>query len=124
MKKRLTPYVRAFVSVPLVAIFSVFVFGQGTPPTGRESETEIFVRVMGWVLVSGAALSHITTNIYAVWKGKSYDQLKDSVANWKELADSRLARLSDALARNGVLEREIERRDLADEIDREKELRK
>ncbi len=126
---RLTPamlkqILRTFGSVLLVAIFSVFVFGQATPFTGRESETEIFVRVIGWVMLSGAALSHITTNIYAVWKGKSYDQLKESVSNYKELADSRLARLSDTLARNAILEREIERRDLSDEIEREKELRR
>lgn len=124
MKRRLTPYIRPFGSVLMVGIFSVFVFGQAAPYTGRESETEIFVRVIGWIMLSGAALTHITTNIYTVIKGKSYEQLKESVSNYKELADSRMARLSDAIARIAVLEREIERRDMADEFEREKELRK
>src|SRR5437868_2951895 len=94
----------AIAPVLVVGTLSIFVFGQAQPFSGRESETEVFVRVIGWIMLSGAALTHITTNVYAVVKGKSYDQLKESVANYKELAGSRMDRLSDALARIAILE--------------------
>lgn len=92
----------------LIAIFSVFVFGQG-PVIGRtESETELFVRVMGWILISGAAISHITANVYAVVKGKNYEQLKEAAANYKELADSRRAQIAELRAEKAELETECE----------------
>src|SRR5436190_858862 len=100
-------FLSAIAPVLLVGTFSIFVFGQATPFNGKESDTEIFVRMVGWIMLSGAALTHITSNIYAVVKGKSYDQLKESVANYKELAGSRMDRLSDALARIAILELEL-----------------
>lgn len=110
-------------SLLIVVIFSIFVFGQGSSPE-KESETEFFVRVMGWILISGAAISHITTNIYSVVKGKNYEQLKEAATNWEKLADSRKAQMAEKDTKIAILERELEHRDLEDERRRETELRK
>ena len=97
MRKSLSPYLRTVFSVLLVALFALVVYGQDRPVV-RESETETFVKVAGWVLLSGAAIAHIVSNIWTVLKGKNYEQLKEAVSNYKELADSRRAQLAEVKA--------------------------
>lgn len=105
MKKRLSPYFETIVSVVLIAVFAALVFGQERAVV-RESETEIFVRVLGWIVLSGAGLTHIVTNVWSVWRGKNYEQLKEAVSNFRTLYESGKAQLAEANAEIAKLEQE------------------
>ena len=107
MKNRLSPYFHTLASVCLVVVFTACVYAQGSI-TDRETDTEIFVKVLGWIMLSGAAITHIATNIYTVVKGKNYEQLKEAAANYKELAESRRAQLAEVRAEKAALEIECE----------------
>lgn len=109
MKKSLSPYFRTIILIALVVLLRLVAFGQATPLTGRESETEIFVRVAGWILISGAAISHIVSTIYAVIKGKNYEQVKEAADNYRRLYESAKAQNAELLADNLRLETENEK---------------
>jgi hypothetical protein len=47
------------------------------------------VRVIGWISIIIAALTHTSMNIYNMVRGKNYEQLKEAMSNYKELAESR-----------------------------------
>jgi hypothetical protein len=124
MKKKLLKLLQILITLSLVGMFSVFVFGQGYQPSALETNSEFAVRLIGWATITGAGLTYIALNIYNAIRGKNYEQLKEALVNYKELAESRKAQNAEKDTRLAILERELERRDLEDERRRETELRK
>lgn len=95
MRKKLLHLFQVLCTLTLMGLFSVFVFGQGGAFTSAESPTEAMVRIIGWLTIVGAGVTYVTLNVYNAIRGKNYEQLKEAVANYKELAESRKAQIAE-----------------------------
>lgn len=114
VKKRIFSCIQTAATLACVTLFAALDLFAQAPPAVRESDTELLLRIMGWIFISGASLAHIASNIYSVVKGKDYEQIKEAAANYKELADSRKAQLAEA--RSEIKELEIENENLKERI--------
>jgi hypothetical protein len=81
------------------------------------------LKIIGWIAIITAAATHTAMNIYNLIRGKNYEQLKETAANYKELAESRKAQLSECNAESHVKDAHIDQLELALERAKEKELR-
>lgn len=98
---------RTALSLLLVGIFSVFAFGQAVQSGADIRELTPF-ELIGWIALTGAGITHIATNVYNLIRGKNYEQIKEALANYKELADSRRAKIVELEAHVAKLQLEAE----------------
>jgi hypothetical protein len=120
---RLAPtLIRSFFTILAVIAFSAFIFGQPNLVSGPASENDP-LKIIGWIAIITAAATHTAMNIYNLIRGKNYEQLKETAANYKELAESRKAQLSECNAESHVKDAHIDQLELALERAKEKELR-
>jgi hypothetical protein len=86
-----------FVTIFIVVTFTTFVFGQSSEITGADGKVDP-IRLIGWIFISLAALAHFVVKVWELIRGKDYEQLRESVANYKELSESRLATIGQLRA--------------------------
>jgi hypothetical protein len=121
--KKLVPTLGRSLSTALMLIgFSAFIFGQPNLVAGPGSENDP-LRIIGWIAIITAGATHTAMNIYNLIRGKNYEQLKETAANYKELAESRKAQLAECNAESQVKDAHIDQLELALERAKEKELR-
>lgn len=108
MKSNLAKPFRVFLSLLMLGSFVIFAFGQMSQITPTPNDPDA-IRIVGWIAIVVAAVTHTAMNIYNMVRGKNYEQLKEALNNYKELAESRRARLAEAEADNIRLEAENER---------------
>jgi hypothetical protein len=106
MKKKLLHAVRILGTVVSTGVFSAFVFGQGSASAPASTPLEEVIRIAGWVAIVGAGVTYVTLSIYNAIRGKDYEQLKEALSNYKELAESRKAKIAERDAQVGELKAE------------------
>lgn len=122
MKTKLSKLLHTAGSVFMIGAFTFFAFGQASEITGRDGVVDP-VRVAGWIAIVVAALTHTAMNVYNMIRGKNYEQLKEAMTNYKELAASREAQLSELRSEVFRIQNEKERLELENERLAEKVLR-
>jgi predicted nuclease with TOPRIM domain len=106
----------------MIGSFTFFVFGQASEIAGADGQPDV-IRVIGWIAIVVAALTHTTMNVYNMIRGKNYEQIKEAMNNYKELADSRSAQLTEVRAELFRLQHDKERLEIENERLAEKVLR-
>jgi cell shape-determining protein MreC len=123
MIKKILKLTRMLAPPALIAVFSVFVFGQGQRFEQVDTPFEAFIRVAGWIAIVGAGVTYVVMNVYNAVRGKNYEQLEESLKNYKELAESRKAREAELAAKYAFSEAERIRLETENERLAEKILR-
>jgi hypothetical protein len=98
MKRILLQLARTFAVLVLMAAFTALVFGEGGPSlSGTPAGTpfEEVIRIAGWIAIFGAGVTYTVLNVYNAIRGKNVEQLKEALANYKELAESRKAQVAE-----------------------------
>ena len=116
-----TKFPRALVTIFMTVSFVVFAFGQASSVNPNDPDP---VRVIGWIGIIIAALTHTAMNVYNMIRGKNYEQLRESVANYKELAESRLATIGQLRADIASVQADMRRLEFENERLAEQVLRK
>ena len=122
MKQKLSKPLRTLASVFMIGAFAVFVFGQASEIVGADGQPD-FIRIIGWIAIVVAAVMHTAMNVYNMVRGRNYDQLKEAMNNYKELAESRNAQLTEIRAELFRLQHEKERLEIENARLAEKVLR-
>jgi hypothetical protein len=106
-RRRLPTSLRPILSLAFVGGFSAIAFGQAVQ-TGSNLRDATPFELIGWIALTGAGVTHIATNVYNLVRGKNYEQLKEAVGNYKDLSESRGARIIELEAKVKRLEIEAE----------------
>ena len=123
MKNRFSKPLRSVLTGFMIASFTVFAFGQASEIAGVDGRIDP-VRAIGWIMIVVAAVTHTAMNVYNMIRGKNYEQLKEAMNNYKELAESRKVVIADLHAEVAVVRQDNSRLEFENERLAEQVLRK
>ena len=108
----------------MMGLFTLFVSGQGAITTGTtQTPLEEVVRLAGWLAIIASGVTYTALSVYNAIRGKDYEQLKEALSNYKELAESRKAQIFEKDATAARINAELLRLEVENERLAEKVLR-